>query len=111
MTVKEMTDALNLRAFTAEEGMEKTIEGGYTSDLLSDVMGYADAGFVWVTLQTHKNIMAIASLKELAAVVLVKGLIPDQDTLTLARQEGIALLGTSEQAFEFSGRLYRMLHP
>jgi serine kinase of HPr protein (carbohydrate metabolism regulator) len=74
-------------------------------------MGYADAGFVWVTLQTHKNIMAIASLKELAAVVLVKGLIPDQDTLTLARQEGIALLGTSEQAFEFSGRLYRMLHP
>jgi len=87
------------------------VEGGYTSDLLSDVMGYADAGYVWITLQTHKNIMAIASLKELSAVILVKGFEPDEDTLALAQEEQIPLLGTTEQAFEISGRLYRLLHP
>ena len=111
MTVKEMAEALNLRVFAGEEGLEKQVAGGYTSDLLSDVMGYADAGMVWITLQTHKNIIAIASLKELSAVVLVKGFEPDADTVALAIQEQITLLGTTEQAFEFSGRLYRLLYP
>ncbi|NLA15716.1 MAG: serine kinase [Bacteroidales bacterium] len=111
MTVKEMAQTLELKIFAGEEGLEKEIDGGYTSDLLSDVMGYADAGYVWVTLQTHKNVMAIASLKELAAVVLVKGFEPDEDTMELARQEQIPILGTTEQAFEISGRLYQLLHP
>jgi predicted transcriptional regulator len=111
MTVKEMAQTLGLTIFTGEEGLEKEIEGGYTSDLLSDVMGYADAGYVWITLQTHKNVMAVASLKELAAVILVKGFAPDEDTVELARQEQISILGTTEQAFELSGRLYRLLHP
>ncbi len=111
MTVKEMAQTLSLMIFAGEEGLEKEIDGGYTSDLLSDVMGYADAGYVWVTLQTHKNVMAIASLKELAAVVLVKGFEPDEDTMELARQEQIPILGTTEQAFEISGRLYQLLHP
>ena len=111
MTVQEMAQTLGLTIFTGEEGLEKEIEGGYTSDLLSDVMGYADAGYVWITLQTHKNVMAVASLKELAAVILVKGFAPDEDTAELARQEQISILGTTEQAFELSGRLYRLLHP
>ena len=54
--------------------------------------------------------MAVASLKELAAIVLVKGYEPDADTLDLAKQEGIPILGTGEEAFETSGRLYGLLH-
>ncbi|HHV41077.1 MAG: DRTGG domain-containing protein [Bacteroidales bacterium] len=111
MTVKEMAQTLGLKVLAGEGGLEKKIIGGYTSDLLSDVMGYADAGYVWITLQTHKNVMAIASLKELAAVVLVKGFEPDADTVELAEQEDIPILSTTEQAFELSGRLYRLLHP
>lgn len=111
MTVREIVESLNLKVFTGEQGLNNPVEGGYTSDLLSDVMGYADAGRVWITLQTHKNIMAIASLKELAAVLLVKGFEPDQDTKALAEKEGIPILGTTEQAFEISGRLYRLLNP
>ncbi len=111
MTVKEMAQTLGLKVLAGEGGLEKKIIGGYTSDLLSDVMGYADAGYVWITLQTHKNVMAIASLKELAAVILVKGFEPDADTVELAEQEDIPILSTTEQAFELSGRLYRLLHP
>ncbi len=111
MTVKEMAQTLELKVLAGEVGLEKKIIGGYTSDLLSDVMGYADAGYVWITLQTHKNVMAIASLKELAAVILVKGFEPDADTVELAEQEDIPILSTTEQAFELSGRLYRLLHP
>lgn len=106
-----MIDALDLRVFTPEVDVNGPIEGGYTSDLLSDVMGHADARFVWITLQTHKNTIAVASLKELAALVLVKGFEPDADTLALAIQEDIPLLGTSMEAFETSGKLYGLMHP
>ncbi|MDL2230296.1 serine kinase [Alistipes sp. OttesenSCG-928-L06] len=109
MTVKDLADKLGLKAFTGNVGMENEIKGGYTSDLLSDVMGHSKEGQVWITLQTHRNIIGVASLKDLAAIVLVKGFTPDGETIELAESEGVALLGTDLQAFEFSGKLYELL--
>jgi len=109
MTVKELSDKLQLTVFGGNEGLNTEITGGYTSDLLSDVMGFAAAGNVWITLQTHKNVMAIASLKELAAIILVKDFTPDADTLAQANEEGIPILGSKEQAFELSGQIFNLL--
>ena len=78
-------------------------------DLLSDVMGNAREGNIWITLQTHKNIMAIASLKELAAIVLVKGYRPEEDTVSESEAEGIPILSTSRQTFEMTGEIYELL--
>ncbi len=110
MKVSEIIEKLNLKVFGGKLTADTEIAGGYTSDLLSDVMGNADEGFVWITLQTHKNIMAIASLKELAAIILVKGLEPDEDTLQKSLDENIPILGTSDEAFEISGKLYKILN-
>jgi predicted transcriptional regulator len=109
MTVSELVQQLDLTVFGGTQGLGTTLTGGYTSDLLSDVMGFAEAGHVWVTLQTHKNIMAIASLKEIAAIVLVKGFKPDENTLAQANEEGIPLLGTPCSAFEITGKIYQAL--
>ncbi len=109
MTVKELIKKLDLKVYSGEAGIENTITGGYTSDLLSDVMGHAQEGQVWVTLQTHKNIMAIASLKDLAAVVLVKGFQPEEDTAAQSNLEGIPILGTTKQTFEITGEIYSLL--
>ena len=68
MTVKDLIEKMNLTVFCGEQNLDREIKGGYVSDLLSDVMGFAQEGNVWVTLQTHKNVIAIASLKELACV-------------------------------------------
>ena len=73
MTVQDIVSQLNLKICSGEKGLQREIKGGYTSDLLSDVMGHAQEGDVWITIQTHKNVMAIASLKEIAAIILVKG--------------------------------------
>ena len=108
MTVQDVVDKLNLTVFSGSE-LLTAVAGGYTSDLLSDVMGHADAGHVWITLQAHKNVIAIASLKELAAIVLVKGITPDEETLSLANQEGIPILCSDLQAFELSGKIYDLL--
>jgi serine kinase of HPr protein (carbohydrate metabolism regulator) len=106
MKVSDLVDKYNLKVFTAHGNLDRDIAGGYVSDLLSDVMGNAAENEVWVTLQTHQNVMAIASLKDLAAVILVKGLEPDEDTLERGREEDIPLLGTSMTTFEMAGLLY-----
>ena len=101
---------MNLTVFCGEQNLDREIKGGYVSDLLSDVMGFAQEGHVWVTLQTHKNVIAIASLKELACVVLVKGNQPDEDMLEQAKEEEIPVLGTSEQTFEVAGQIYKLIN-
>ena len=109
MTVQQLIEKLNLRIFSGEKGLQKNISGGYVSDLLSDVMGNANEGNIWVTLQSHKNIMAIASLKDLPAVILVNGITPENDTIAQSNEEEIPLLGTFESCFEITGKLYNLL--
>ena len=110
MKVRDIVEKMKLEVFSGAENLDNEIKGGYASDLLSDVMGFAKEGHVWVTLQTHKNVIAIASLKELAAIVLVKGNRPEEDMLAQAKEEGIPVLGTAEQTFETVGRIYSMLN-
>jgi len=110
MTVRELKEKLNLTVFCGEDHLDNEIKSGYASDLLSDVMGFAKEGTAWVTLQTHKNVIAIASLKELACVVLVKGNNPDDDMLEQAKEEDIPVLGTAQQTFETVGQIYELLN-
>jgi len=109
MTVQDIVDKLNLTVFSGSQDLSAPVAGGYASDLLSDVMGHADAGYLWITLQAHKNVLAIASLKELAAVILVKGITPDEETLSLSNQEGIPILGSDLETFELAGKIYALL--
>lgn len=109
MTVQELVNALNLTVLSGENGLNREIEGCYVSDLLSDVMGNAEINNVWVTLQTHKNVMAIASLKELACVILVKGQNASEETLAQSNEEGIPFLSTTMQTFETAGKIYDLL--
>jgi len=109
MKVSEVVEKLGLVVYGGKQGLEEEISGGYVSDLLSDVMGHAKEGQLWVTLQTHKNVMAIASLKDLSAVVLISNNQPDEDMLAQSQDDGVPVLGTALPAFEFSGKLYNLL--
>ncbi|WP_439182452.1 serine kinase [Carboxylicivirga taeanensis] len=110
MKVCDIIEKLDLKVIAGAEGLQNEITGGYTSDLLSDVMGNADEGYVWITLQTHRNVMAVASLKEVAAVIIVKGLEADENTITQSNDEGIPLLSSEMETFELSGKLYQLLN-
>ncbi len=109
MKVSELVNKYNLKVYSGEQGLENEINGGYVSDLLSDVMGNAAENEVWITLQTHQNVLAIASLKDLAAIVLVKGLQPDPETIEHSNEEGIPVLGTECGTFEMAGKLFHDL--
>ncbi len=109
MKVSDLVEKFGLKVFSGEIGLDNEISGGYVSDLLSDVMGNASENEVWITLQTHQNVLAIASLKDLAAVILVKGFEPEPNMLEKSNEEGIPVLGTKWGTFETAGKLYTML--
>ena len=108
MRLTELIEKLELTLFSPTFS-DRSVTGGYTCDLLSDVMGSINEGQVWITLQTHRNVAAIATLKEVAAILLVKGLKPDSDMLEHAIKEGIPVLGSTENAFEISGKIYLLI--
>ncbi len=109
MTLSELIQKIELDIICGNEHLDRTITGGFLSDLLSDVMGNSKEGNLWATIQVHKNIIAVASLKELSAIVLVNNLEPAADTIELAKDEEVVLLRTSLPAFEFAGKLYCLL--
>lgn len=109
MNITELVEKFSLKVYSGSEELDKQVSGGYTSDLLSDVMGNATEGSVWITMQTHRNIIAVASLKELAAILLVKNNLPDEDTLMFSIKEKIPLLGTKDDQFTISGKIYKYL--
>jgi hypothetical protein len=106
MILKDIVNQLGLEVRAGADALGAEVRGGYASDLLSDVIAHAAEGDLWVTLQTHLNIVAVASLKGLAGIVLVNGREPDVDALQKAREEDIVLLVSTLPAFELAGRLY-----
>lgn len=110
LTVKQIIEAFNLDVLSGEKGLDRIATGGYVSDLLSDVMGNSKEGQIWITLQTHKNVMAIASLRDLAAVILINGFKPDADTAAQSEIENIPIIGTKATAFEIAGKLYELIN-
>jgi hypothetical protein len=109
ITVADLVKEFELEVFCGADKLHSPVKGAYSSDLLSDVMGKAKVGDVWITMQTHRNIIAVASLKELAAILVVNGGRPEPETLASATSEGIILLGTHERSFTTCGRLYKLM--
>lgn len=109
MTLQEVIDQLNLSVLTHSKNFAGvTPVSGYASDLLSCVMAGAPKGALWVTLQAHLNIVAVAALLDMSAVIIAEGAQPDEATIQKANEENITLLGTARPTFEVVGRLWEM---
>ncbi len=108
MTVTELVEKLPLTVVAGRGGLDGQVTGGYVSDLLSNVMGFATAGSVWVTMQSHQNIVAVAALAGLAAVIVSGGVQPEAETVAKAEAEGLPLLTTPLSSFTVVGQLYQL---
>lgn len=108
MKLLDIVNSLSLEIRTPGADLSRDVTGGYVSDLLSDVIGNARDGSVWVTLQSHLNIVAVASLKGLSGIILVNNRVPEEDTLRKASEEGVPIMTSPLSAFELVGRLYSL---
>jgi hypothetical protein len=106
MKLTELIDELGLHPRSALDNLDAEVTGGYASDLLSDVLAHGEEGNLWITLQAHANIVAVASMKGFAGILLVGAREPQEGTLERAESERIPILVSELPAFELVGRLY-----
>lgn len=109
MNLQQIIDQLNLTVLTkARDFASITTVGGYSSDLLSCVMAGVKKGFIWTTLQAHLNIVAVAALTEVAAVIITENAQPDSASIAKANEQGVILLSTRQFTYEINGKLWEM---
>ena len=108
MTVREFAEQYGMRIFCMPDG-DREIKGGYAGDLLSWVMGRLRADQAWVTIMSNLNIVAVASLADPSCIVLSEGVIPDNDVLTKAIENGVNILGAGQNTFSVCSTIQSIL--
>jgi predicted transcriptional regulator len=109
MELNAIIQTLHLVTFeVTEASLQKQVSSACVSDMLSEVMSRAPAGGLWITHQNNENVIAIAWFKEVTAVLLANGVTLDEEVLEKARKKNIAVLGSSESAYELAGKLYNL---
>ncbi|MGE5582759.1 MAG: DRTGG domain-containing protein [Bacillota bacterium] len=100
MTFQDITGILKAEIYAGAQHLPKEVQTGYAGDLLSEVMANAKEGQLWLTIQTHPNIVAVALLINLGAVIITGGHRPEPATVAKAKSEGILLMATAYHTFE-----------
>jgi hypothetical protein len=109
MNLQQIIDQLNLTVLTDPRDFALIQpDGGYSSDLLSCVMAGAKSNYLWITLQAHLNIVAVAALLDVAAIIITENAQPDFATISKANEQGIILLLTPKPTYEINGKLWEM---
>ena len=107
MTVTELQKALSLTPVSLPEG-DREVEGVYIGDLLSWVMGRAQADNVWLTIMSNLNIVAVATLSDVSCILLCEGVSLEESVKNTAEAKGINVLATDMTAFEAAKRLVEL---
>ena len=99
MTLENLIALTGAKNMTPGLPLDTQVSCGYTCDLLSWVMAHSKQGMAWITVQTHMNVIAVASLMEMAAVIIPEGIQMEEPSLEKAREEGVAVLQSDKTAF------------
>jgi hypothetical protein len=109
MTLRDLAKQLDLEILTGDVNLAEVVQAGYVSDLLSDVIANAPEKSIWITVQRHVNILGVAQLKEIRAIITPRNLNIEGAVIEKARTEGIAMMRSPLSAFEIAGRAYEVL--
>ncbi len=110
LELKKITEIIEAEILSSHKPVDSfEINNGYASDLLSDVMGNAGEGLVWITIMRHLNTIAVASLAGIPMIIFSKGAVPDEPIIAKANLENICLISSKLSTFEIAGRIYNLI--
>jgi predicted transcriptional regulator len=104
MTLAELSQKLGLKSLT--DLHDKDVQGAFVSDMVSDVMAGAQPGSLWVTTQTHKNVVAAANLVDIAAVIVTNGRAVTDEVVEMANRADLTILTTDLDTYSLVGQLH-----
>ena len=108
MTLNDCMKKLDLKVIVDAGTLDRDITSCYVSDLLSNVMGQCKEGSLWVTMQGHQNIVAVASLVGMTGIIVVGGAAIEDEAVTKAKDNDVTILSTKESSFDVAGMLYEL---
>ncbi|MFZ2398691.1 MAG: DRTGG domain-containing protein [Smithella sp.] len=106
MKLKDVKEILDAEIIVGTEKLDMEVKTAFGADLMSDVLAFAKAGSLLLTGLTNSQIIRIANVMDIAAIILVRGKKPPIETINLAKEFKIPLLTTKYILFETAGRLY-----
>ncbi len=106
MNIQALVELTNSTLLTPETDKARVVTCGYSCDLLSWVMAHGKSGMAWVTVQTHMNAVAVATLMEMAAIIVPEGIQVPEEVIKRASDEGLAILSSGKTAYELCGLMY-----
>ena len=106
MKLADVVQQLDLAVKAGADQLDRDVRKGYASDMLSDVLANSEEGDLWVTLQTHPNVAAVAATKGLAGIVIVNSREPDEETVQKANTENIPVMVSEMGTFGLVGKLH-----
>lgn len=109
MLVKKFAEEMEMTVLSGGDELDKDISGVYVCDLLSWVMSKANKGDAWITVLTNLNVVAVATLTEVACVIIPEGIVVDEAILRRADAEGIVILGSQMNAYEICCKAQRLI--
>lgn len=109
MKLKDIVEHLNLKVINGPANLDMEVTGGYVGDLMSDVIANSKQGNLWVTIQVHQNIAAVAQLNELSGIIIVNNRQVEVETLKKTEKMKLPIMVTELPAFEIVGQLYQLM--
>ena len=106
MNIQALSEKIEATILTKQADTQREVSNGYTCDLLSWVMAHGREGMAWITVQTHMNVIAVATLHDMACVIIPEGIKVENDVVEKADEEGICILVSALTAYEISGRMH-----
>lgn len=104
MTVRELADKYAFETLSMPDP-DREVRGGYVGDLLSWVMGRAQADNAWITIMTNVNIAAVGSLADVSVVIIADSAKPDEAVIETAKEKGVNIFLTDMTSYETAVRI------
>lgn len=108
MRIEDILQAIEGDVVAGKDYLDREISYGYVCDLLSHAMANCHENSLWVTVQTHLNVVAVATLLDIQCILVPEGVAVEEMTIQKAEEEEIVIISTEKNAFEICGRLYGM---
>lgn len=106
MTIKEIQALLDADILYGGELLEKDASFVFSSDMMSDVLAYAEEHSILITGLCNPQVVRTAEMLDIVCIIFVRGKKPDEHILQLAKEKEIAILATTHHMFTTCGILY-----
>ncbi len=106
MTLRKILDVTEGTVLTQDVDLDIEATSAFSADLMSDVLHLAGEGSLLLTGLTHPQVVRTAEMAGIAAILFVRNKVPPPETIQLAEEKGLPLLGSKYTMFETGGRIY-----